>query len=130
MIDHVSIAVQDFKEAIHFYEETLKLLGYQKIHTFDYTVGFGKNDKSSFWIIDRTSGKEEEPIGKARSVHIAFTAPTSESIHAWHVRCQELGGTDNGKPGERPRYHKGYYSGFIIDPNGWRIEAVMHDYRR
>ena len=36
------------------------------------------------------------------------------------------GGRDNGKPGLRPEYHAHYYAAFIIDPDGYRIEAVRH----
>jgi hypothetical protein len=34
------------------------------------------------------------------------------------------GATDNGAPGLRAHYGPGYYSAFLIDPEGWRIEAV------
>ena len=36
-----------------------------------------------------------------------------------------MGGTDNGKPGERI-YHPGYYAAFLHDPDGHNIEAVYH----
>lgn len=32
--------------------------------------------------------------------------------------------TDNGAPGPRPHYGPGDYGAFLIDPEGWRIEAV------
>ncbi|MEN3310961.1 MAG: hypothetical protein V7645_290 [Actinomycetota bacterium] len=35
------------------------------------------------------------------------------------------GGTDNGAPGERP-YHPGYYSAYVLDPDGNNVEAVYH----
>ena len=33
----------------------------------------------------------------------------------------------NGDPGERPQYHAGYYSAFVLDPDGNNIEAVNHN---
>ena len=36
------------------------------------------------------------------------------------------GGTDNGAPGLRPIYHPSYYGGFVLDPDGYNIEAVCH----
>ena len=37
---------------------------------------------------------------------------------------------DNGAPGPRPEYHSGYYAAFIIDPNSYRYEVVLHDYHQ
>ncbi len=36
------------------------------------------------------------------------------------------GGTDNGSPGIREKYHPGYFGAFICDPDGNNIEAVFH----
>jgi hypothetical protein len=30
-------------------------------------------------------------------------------------------------PGERPRYHSGYYAAYVLDPDGNNIEVVDHD---
>src|SRR5215207_3747206 len=34
--------------------------------------------------------------------------------------------TDNGAPGIREQYHRGYYGAFVLDPDGNNIEAVTH----
>ncbi len=129
MIDHTSIAVSDFTKALHFYDATLGELGYTRLMIFEdsQTAGYGANNKPAFWI--STQGNSEEFIGKARGVHIAFLAPNVETINNWYQRCLKLGGVDNGAPGPRKEYHPGYYGAFIIDPDGWRIEACLHDYK-
>ena len=30
------------------------------------------------------------------------------------------------EPGFRPHYHKHYYAAFVLDPDGYNIEAVFH----
>lgn len=129
MIDHTSIAVKDYPKSLIFYDATLDCLGYERIFTIDenevQTAGYGANGKPSFWI--SPLGKADEEIGKARGVHFAFLAHSKEEVDTWYTKCLELGGKDNGKPGPRPEYHPGYYGAFIIDPNGWRIEACVHD---
>ncbi|ARN84368.1 VOC family protein [Candidatus Nucleicultrix amoebiphila] len=131
MIDHASFSVNNFSESLNFYDKTLKLIGYERLMTFDtedvQAAGYGKNNKPDFWISPQ--GSPEEQIGQARGVHLAFQAPDVLSIKRWYNKCLELGGLDNGAPGPRPEYHEGYYAAFIIDPNGWRIEAVIHDYK-
>lgn len=36
------------------------------------------------------------------------------------------GGRDNGAPGLRPDYGPDYYAAFVVDPDGYRIEAVIN----
>ncbi len=36
------------------------------------------------------------------------------------------GGKDNGAPGDRSKYHPGYYAAFLLDPDGNNVEAVFH----
>ncbi len=91
-------------------------------------AGYGIGEKPCFWI--SSQGSDEEDIGHARGVHIAFSTNSVDAVQHWHQKCLELGGTDNGVPGPRPEYHPGYYGAFIIDPNGWRIEACFHTYSK
>jgi hypothetical protein len=37
------------------------------------------------------------------------------------------GGRDDGGPGLRPRYGPDYYAAFVLDPDGYRVEAVFDD---
>jgi hypothetical protein len=34
------------------------------------------------------------------------------------------------EPGERPRYHAGYYAAYVLDPDGNNIEIVNHHRER
>jgi len=45
-------------------------------------------------------------------------------VQAFHKAALENGGKDHGAPGERKKYHPGYYGAFVIDPDN--IEAVYH----
>ena len=56
--------------------------------------------------------------------HIAFLAPNREAVRGFHAAALAVGGRDNGTPGPRP-YHPGYYSAFVLDPDGNNIEAVV-----
>lgn len=132
MLDHCSISVKDYCQSLTFYDQTLGILGYERIVTIDIPeekvkgAAYGKEGKPCFWI--GPMGQEDEEIGRARGFHIAFLAPHVQAVQEWYVKCLELGGVDNGAPGPRAHYHPGYYGAFIIDPNGWRIEAAIHHY--
>lgn len=136
MLDHISIAVKNFEESQRFYDETLAVIGYERLMSFDneehQVAGYGKNSKPAFWIGAKKKLTEEdlqEQIGQAAGFHVGFEALDVESVHKWYEKCLHLGGKDNGKPGPRPEYHPGYYGAFIVDPNGWRIEACFQKYQ-
>ncbi len=131
-LDHVSFSVSDYERGRTFYDETLKILGIECLMAFDMPdqqlAGYGSENKPYFWIGYEKNPQSDELIGKARGLHVAFSAPNVAAIKAWHQKCLELGGKDNGAPGPRPEYHPGYYGAFIVDPDGWRIEAALHNY--
>lgn len=135
MLDHCSISVKDYDTSLKFYDQTLAILGYDRLMTFDTpehkVAGYGAEGKLSFWIgVELATPKMDEIIGKAQGLHVAFKASDVKAVQSWHAKCLELGGKDNGAPGIRPEYHPGYYGAFIIDPNGWRIEACFQGYQQ
>jgi hypothetical protein len=52
---------------------------------------------------------------------------TSELVDAFYRAAIATGGQDNGGPGLRPQYNPNYYSGFVLDPDGYNIEAVCRE---
>jgi hypothetical protein len=53
----------------------------------------------------------------------SFAAANATAVNAFHAAALRSGGRDNGAPGLRPEYSPDYYAAFIIDPDGYRIEA-------
>jgi catechol 2,3-dioxygenase-like lactoylglutathione lyase family enzyme len=58
--------------------------------------------------------------------HVAFAAPSRESVAAFYSAALEHGGQDNGGSGLHPEYGSHYYAAFVFDPDGYRIEAVIN----
>jgi hypothetical protein len=52
-----------------------------------------------------------------------LSVPFDTAVDAFHAAALRAGGQDNGAPGLRPIYGADYYAAFIIDPDGYRIEA-------
>lgn len=57
----------------------------------------------------------------------AFAAPSRAAVDAFHAAAMVHGAIDDGPPGPRPAYGPGYYAAFVIDPDGHRVEAVVHE---
>jgi catechol 2,3-dioxygenase-like lactoylglutathione lyase family enzyme len=119
MLDHVSIGVRDLKAAKRFYDAALKPLGYSCLHEFDGTLGYG--DKTAgLWV---SAAESPVPADPKSGLHFCFNAPDRQSVAAFHDAALQAGGRDNGKPGLRTDYGPNYYAAFVIDPDGYRIEA-------
>jgi len=119
MIDHVSIGVRDIATTKRFYDAALKPLGFACLSESGGSLGYG-DGAVALWI--STAGHPVPPDLKS-GLHFCFTALTSKSVDAFHAAALAAGGQDNGKPGLRADYGPGYYAAFVIDPDGYRIEA-------
>ncbi|MBX6322763.1 MAG: VOC family protein [Rhodospirillaceae bacterium] len=119
MINHVSIGVRDLARARRFYDAVLEPLGYRRLSEDAASLGYG-DGAVVLWV-----GVAERPVpsDEGSGLHLCFDAPTRRSVDAFHAAGLRAGGRDNGKPGLRPAYGADYYAAFLVDPDGYRIEA-------
>jgi hypothetical protein len=73
-----------------------------------------------FWI---SAVARLVPPDDESGLHLGFSAPTRRSVDAFHAAALAAGGRDNGAPGVRADYGANYYAAFVVDPDGYRIEA-------
>ncbi|MGZ5101718.1 MAG: VOC family protein [Usitatibacter sp.] len=119
MINHVSIGVADIARTKRFYDAALKPLGYTCLSEGDNSLGYGAGSVA-LWI---SLAKRPVPADMDSGLHFCFDAPTRKAVDAFHAAALKAGGRDNGKPGVRADYGANYYAAFVIDPDGYRIEA-------
>jgi catechol 2,3-dioxygenase-like lactoylglutathione lyase family enzyme len=119
MIDHVSIGVRDVGKTKRFYDAALKPLGYRCLSDSVSSLGYGA-EAIAFWISKSAS---PVPADEQSGLHFCFMAPNRRGVDAFHTAALATGGRDNGKPGLRADYGENYYAAFVIDPDGYRIEA-------
>ena len=126
MLDHIMINVSDFRRSREFYQTVLAPLGYEVRKQIATGAGFGvphghgksPDPAGEFWI---SEGRPQEP-----RPHIAFNAASRAIVDEFYARALVAGGRDNGPPGVRPQYHANYYGAFVLDPDGYNVEAVCH----
>ena len=122
MLDHVGLEVSDYERSKAFYTEALKPLGLELLmEPVPGAGGFGlpADQKPFFWIATRGGPA-------ASGVHVAFAAPSTEIVDAFHAAALAAGAQDNGGPGKRPIYHPHYYGAYVLDPDDNNVEAVCH----
>jgi catechol 2,3-dioxygenase-like lactoylglutathione lyase family enzyme len=121
MLHHLSFAVSNLERAAKFYDPVLGALGYVRVWTAADAVGYGREEGEDQFAI-KAAGQVQTPSAR---FHVAFAAASRRSVDEFHRVALEQGGADDGAPGLRPHYGAHYYAAFVLDPDGYRIEAVI-----
>ena len=126
LLGHISFGVQSYSRSKLFYAAILAPLGVSLVYdnAARTTLGFGFDEGHEVLNIFEYS-EEAHPPG--RGTHLAFNAPSRRAVREfWKAGC-ENGGMDEGKPGVRANYGEFYYAAFLIDPDGFKLEAVYQE---
>jgi catechol 2,3-dioxygenase-like lactoylglutathione lyase family enzyme len=116
IVDHLWIRVADLGRARTFYDTIAPHAGLHKNHDTSERVQY-RGQTGSFSIL---------PGAPTEYLHMAFPSSDDEHVSRFHEVAIDAGYPSNGGPGERPRYHPGYYAAFVLDPDGNNIELVNH----
>ena len=119
MFDHVSFGVTDIARTRKFYDAALKPLGYTLLSDGEASLGYG-DAAVGLWI---SASKSPVKADMDSGLHFCLVAKDRKSVDAFHAAALKAGGKDNGKPGVRADYSPSYYAAFVIDPDGYRVEA-------
>jgi catechol 2,3-dioxygenase-like lactoylglutathione lyase family enzyme len=122
LLGHISLGVRDLKKATAFYDATMDALGFARVFTGQRASGYGFRGTAQDKLLLNLSTEGARPPGEG--FHLAFDAPSREAVDRFYEAALASGGRDNGPPGLRTHYGPNYYAAFVIDPDGYRIEAV------
>lgn len=128
MLHHVSFGVTKIRRSVEFYDAVLAALGYERVWSdlkegsLSAAVGYGCAGGGDKFALKLRAGEQVAP---GAGFHLAFAARSREAVDEFHQEALRHGGTDNGRPGPRPDYGPNYYAAFVVDPDGYRIEAVV-----
>jgi catechol 2,3-dioxygenase-like lactoylglutathione lyase family enzyme len=118
-IDHLWIRVRDVAASKRFYDTIAPHAGFRPGKDRPERAQFLGEEGGSFSVLSGDHVTE--------NLHMAFPATTDEAVNAFHEAATEAGYTDNGTPGERAEYHRGYYAAYVLDPDRNNIEVVNHN---
>ncbi len=125
IIDHISLPVGDLDAAAAFYDPVLTTLGLIRRKQREGAIGYGPDAvlPPIFWILTRQEGSASPGTG----LHVSFRAKSREQVHAFFDTALAHGGRDMGAPGPRSHYTAGFYGCFVLDRDGYKIEAVVRE---
>jgi catechol 2,3-dioxygenase-like lactoylglutathione lyase family enzyme len=112
MIGYVTIGTSDMEKAKSFWSALLEPLGAGVLMDLGRIAMIGAPGAPMLAVC--TPFNEEAP-GQGNGNMIAFAAGSREKADELYARALELGGTDEGPPGERM---PGFYGGYFRDPDG------------
>ena len=127
MYSHVTVGANDFARAQRFYDAVLPSIGLKRF--FDNAqlgvLGYAPNPPRApqFWVLRPIDGK---PASVGNGITIAFEVAERGKVDAFHAAALANGGSDEGKPGVRPHYHRNYYGAYVRDPEGNKLCVVCH----
>lgn len=126
MFDHLSIPVADLDRAVALYDAALAPLGIVRLWKAGRAAGYGPpgfEGEAPFALVVPREGATPP----SSAFHLAFRAQDRDAVRAFHAAAVAQGARDDGPPGIRETYDPGYFAAFIVDLDGNRIEAVVHE---
>jgi catechol 2,3-dioxygenase-like lactoylglutathione lyase family enzyme len=122
MLHHLSFVVTDLERSAVFYDAVLAPLGYGRVWEDEGFVGYGTEPGKDVFALKLRPGNVSVP---GDGFHVAFAAPSREAVGKFYEAALANGGRDNGGAGLHAEYGADYFASFVMDPDGYRIEAVI-----
>jgi len=127
VFDHLSLPVTELRRAVALYDAALAPLGLQRLWITGRAAGYGPPGFEGEAPLALVVPTDAPPSAPSSAFHVALAAPDREAVQRFHAEALAHGGRDEGPPGVRENYDPGYYAAFVLDPDGHRLEAVVHE---
>lgn len=126
MIGNVCLGFNDYAASKAFYDAILPNIGMplQRNHEGRaFCYGPNAEGPGLLWIL-RPQNRQEATFGNGTS--ISLFAKTRAMVDEFYKNALANGGTDEGAPGIRERYHPNFYGAYVRDPVGNKLLCVCH----
>jgi len=115
VIGYVTLGTNDLERAVAFYEALLAPLGVKRVYETDHSVAWGTGSGASLGV---TLPFDRRSATAGNGTMIAISADKPATVDALYRKAMELGGRDEGPPGER---FKGFYAAYCRDLDGNKL---------
>jgi catechol 2,3-dioxygenase-like lactoylglutathione lyase family enzyme len=118
VLHHVTIDVSDLGRSAGFYDALLTPLGWRRIFSDPDAVGYGYFD-DLLLVLD--TGRRPQP----GTGHFCVAAVGTAAVKVAFEAALAAGGRSEGRPASREGYEPRYYSAYLRDPDGYRVEIAV-----
>ena len=128
LLSHITLGYKDFTEATSFYRAIFSALEIDFIpsESDDSALAFG-NSTVELPLVFIQPTFDGRPATWGNGTHCAFHATSKQMVKTFYSTALANGGTCDGAPGLREQYSPGYYSAYVRDSIGNKIQAVYRD---
>lgn len=118
MIGYVTLGTNKFDEAAKFYDELLGTLGAGRFLEAETFIAWATAPGAPSISIAKPFDGEPATVGNG--VMVAIAVESRDKVDALYAKALELGGSDEGAPGQRM---DNFYAGYFRDLDGNKLNA-------
>ncbi len=124
MIGYVTLGTNDLDKAAAFYDALLGELGASRMMEAETFIAWTTAPGAPAISIIKPADGNAATVGNG--VMVAIPLDSKEKVDALHAKALELGGADEGAPGQRM---DNFYAGYFRDLDGNKLNAfhMSHD---
>jgi len=117
-VGYITLGTNDLERACSFYDALLGDIGFSRIWDDGKLVVWGTSMEEA--AVGVTTPFDEAAASIGNGVMVAMQAENEEQVQAFYQKAMELGGTDEGPPGQRI---DNFYAGYFRDLDGNKLNA-------
>lgn len=118
MIGYVTLGTNKLAEASAFYDELFTVTGASRVYEGDNFVAWSTGPSAPAVSVIEPYDGNAATVGNGVMVALAVDSP--DKVNALHKKALELGGTDEGAPGQRLG---NFYAAYFRDLDGNKLNA-------
>ena len=121
MIGYVTVGTDDMARAKAFYDALFAPLGAKRVFEIGerFALYSAAKDRPGFAVVTPYDG---QPHHRGNGNMTALLAGSRAKVDELHALALQLGGTDEGAPGDRGF---GFYGGYFRDPDGNKLNFFV-----
>ncbi len=110
MIGYVTFGTNDLERAASFYDELLAVLGAGRAMEMEHMIAWSTGAGQP--MLSAIKPNDGNTATNGNGTMVALAAPSKEAVDQLHAKALELGGKNEGAPGERGG---SFYAGYFRD---------------
>ena len=118
MIGYVTLGTNDLERAGRFYDQLLGELGASRFMDQDTFIAWSTEPSAPMVSVIKPFDGKAPSVGNG--VMVALVVDSRDKVDALHRKALELGGADEGAPGQSA---PGFYAGYFRDLDGNKLNA-------
>jgi len=120
MLGYVTLGTNNFERAAEFYDSLFKLCAANRLMELEGFILWGTSLEAAAIALSKPFDGNPATVGNG--VMAAIRADSKETVDAIYYKALELGGINEGAPGQRG---DGFYAGYFRDLDGNKLNVFF-----